>query len=118
MGGCRQRFWSTLAVLALLWMCSGSILTVAQYLSHTPKIDSSAGVFYAVLDFLWIGLPVAGVCAFLGYRNSRYWRRQRRSRELQVARESKSEMQDRLAIARSDRPSNEPQQTPPRYLPY
>ncbi len=100
MGGCRWRFRSILTVLALLWMCGGPSLIVAQYLSHTPKIDSSASVFYAVLPFLWIGLPITGVCAFLGYRNSLYRRKQRRHKELQVARASNSEMRDELAIAR------------------
>lgn len=101
MGGCRWRLWSTLTVFALLWTCGGPILTMAQYLSHSPKIDSSASVFYAVLHFLWIGLPVTGVCALFGYRNSRYWRKHRRNKELRVARESKSEMEGWLAFFRT-----------------
>jgi hypothetical protein len=108
MGGCRWRLWSILTILALLWMCGGPILTVAQYLSHTPKIDSSASVFYAVLNFLWIGLPVTGICAFFGYRNSLYWRKQRRYRELQVARRSKSEMQGWRANARMRQTAQRP----------
>jgi len=102
-GGCRWRLWSTLTVLAVFWVCGGPILAVAQYLSHTPKIGSSSSVFYAVSAFLILGLPVTGVSAFFAYRNSRYWRKQRHYKEVQVARESKSEMQDWLAIGRVQR---------------
>jgi hypothetical protein len=79
-------------------MCGGPILTVAQYLSHTPKIESSVSVFYAALGFLWMGLPVTGVCAFFAYRNSLYWRKRRRDKEVQIARESK--IQDWQTTAR------------------
>jgi hypothetical protein len=100
MGGCRWRFWSTLTVLALLWTCGGPILTVAQYISHTPRLGSSARIFYAVVDFLWIGLTVTSGCAFFGYRSSRHWRNQRRDKELQIVRESKGEKHDWPANAR------------------
>lgn len=99
MRGCQRQFWSILTVVALLWTCGCPILSVAQYLSHTPKIDSSASVVYSVLNVLWIGLPVTGVCAFFSYRNSRPWRKQSRYKEVQDTRESNTEMQGRRAIA-------------------
>jgi|SRR5579871_1740596 len=99
MNGCRWQVWSTLTVLALLWTCGLPILIVAQYQSHTPKIDSSAHIFYAVTDLLWVGIPVTGVCAFFGYRNSRYWREWRRYKDIKDAQENKAEMQEWHAIA-------------------
>jgi hypothetical protein len=100
MGEKRWRFWLTLTVLALLWMFGGPILTVAQYLSHAPRIDSSASVIYGVVDFLWTGLLATGVCAFFCYRNSPYWRKQKQHRALHLAQERTSAMQGGLAIAR------------------
>jgi hypothetical protein len=100
MRGCQRQFWSILTVVALLWTCGCPILSVAQYLSHTPKTDSSASVVYGVLNFLWIGLPVTGICAFFSYRNSRSWRKQSRYKEVQEARERRPEMQHPRAIAR------------------
>jgi hypothetical protein len=103
MDGWRWRFWSTLTVLALLWTCGAPMLTVAQYLSHTPKIDSSSSVFYAVSNVLCIGLPATGICAFLGYRNSSFGRKQKRNKEKRIARESENDRQEWQAIARSRR---------------
>jgi hypothetical protein len=100
MRGCQRQFWSILTVVALLWTCGCPILSVAQYLSHTPKTDSSASVVYGVLNFLWIGLPVTGICAFFSYRNSCSWRKQNRYKEMHEARERRPEVQHPRVITR------------------